>query len=288
MNRALAERQQSGRPGSTTPRVVAAGDGWRVADVICTCGRDDRVAAEQHDLFVVAPVLAGTFQYRSPAGHAVMTPGSIMLGSPGHAYECRHDHGAGDRCVSFWYAPAYVERLAADLGLRSTGSPFRVPALPALRETAGVIARSGAGLFQPDADWSEYALELAARVMAAASEPRDRAALPSPAAIDRVSSIVRFIDREMEDADALSLDRLAARVEMSPFHFLRTFGRVTGLTPHQYVRRTRLRLAATRLVTDRSRILDVALDCGFGDVSAFNRAFRTEFGVSPRQYRRGR
>jgi AraC-like DNA-binding protein len=36
----------------------------------------------------------------------------------------------------------------------------------------------------------------------------------------------------------------------------------------------------------RSRVLDIALDCGFGDVSNFNRAFRAEFGVSPRVYRR--
>jgi AraC-like DNA-binding protein len=217
-----------------------------------------------------------------------MTPGSIMLGSPGHAYECRHDHGAGDRCVSFWYEPEYVDRLAADMRLQVKGSPFRGPALPALRETAGVIARSGAGLLKPDTDWSECALQVAARVLTVAARPRSAPARASASALDRVSSIVRFIDQSMEDADALSLERLAARVDLSPFHFLRTFGRVTGLTPHQYVRRTRLRLAATRLATDRSHILDVALDSGFGDVSAFNRAFRTEFGVSPRQYRRGR
>jgi AraC family transcriptional regulator len=33
-------------------------------------------------------------------------------------------------------------------------------------------------------------------------------------------------------------------------------------------------------------VLDIALDCGFGDVSNFNRTFRAEFGVSPREYRR--
>jgi AraC family transcriptional regulator len=39
------------------------------------------------------------------------------------------------------------------------------------------------------------------------------------------------------------------------------------------------------LATEPARILDVALDAGFGDVSNFNRAFRAEFGVSPRFYR---
>jgi AraC-like DNA-binding protein len=36
-----------------------------------------------------------------------------------------------------------------------------------------------------------------------------------------------------------------------------------------------------------TKFLDIALDCGFGDVSNFNWAFRTEYGVSPRSYRRG-
>jgi AraC-like DNA-binding protein len=47
----------------------------------------------------------------------------------------------------------------------------------------------------------------------------------------------------------------------------------------------RLRDAAARLATGNEKVLDIAFDCGFGDVSNFNRAFRAEFGVSPREYR---
>ena len=51
------------------------------------------------------------------------------------------------------------------------------------------------------------------------------------------------------------------------------------------VLRARLREAATRLVDEPGKVLDIAFDSGFGDVSNFNRAFRTEFGVSPRGFR---
>jgi AraC-like DNA-binding protein len=78
---------------------------------------------------------------------------------------------------------------------------------------------------------------------------------------------------------------MAREAGLSPYHFLRTFERLTGLTPHQYVRRARLRNAATRLAAEPVRVIDIAFDCGFGDVSNFNRAFRAEFGVSPRAYR---
>ena len=81
------------------------------------------------------------------------------------------------------------------------------------------------------------------------------------------------------------LASLAQMARLSRYHFLRTFEGLTGATPHQYLLRIRLRRAALRLRTEPAKILDVALDCGFGDVSNFNHAFRVEFGVSPRGYR---
>jgi AraC-like DNA-binding protein len=86
------------------------------------------------------------------------------------------------------------------------------------------------------------------------------------------------------DAD-LTLDVLAEQAGLSPFHFLRIFERLTGTTPHQYVLRMRLREAATRLATEPGNILEIALDCGFHEASHFTRAFRTEFGVSPKAWR---
>jgi AraC family transcriptional regulator len=107
----------------------------------------------------------------------------------------------------------------------------------------------------------------------------------SPAGAEaRITRVVRIMDHE--PSARLTLHDLARESRLSPYHFLRTFERVLGLTPHQYLRRARLRDAAISLTTGASKILDVALDCGFGDVSNFNRAFRSEFGVSPRAYRR--
>ena len=83
----------------------------------------------------------------------------------------------------------------------------------------------------------------------------------------------------------LPLGSLAREAGLSPYHFLRTFEQITGVTPHQYVRRTRLREAAVRLASGKERVLDVALDCGFGDVSNFNRAFRGEFDANPRSWK---
>jgi AraC-like DNA-binding protein len=101
-----------------------------------------------------------------------------------------------------------------------------------------------------------------------------------------VTSAIRAIERA--PAAVHGVGALARRAGLSPFHFLRTFERVVGVTPHQYVRRTRLRHAAIRLVTQGATVLDIALECGFGDVSNFNRAFRAEFGMAPTDLRRPR
>src|SRR6187397_77929 len=78
---ALDERARLGTGGTTAARRLAAGARWCVEDVVCTCTPDDRPFEEQHAGVAIAIVVAGTFQYRTPSGRALMTPGSLLLGN---------------------------------------------------------------------------------------------------------------------------------------------------------------------------------------------------------------
>jgi AraC family transcriptional regulator len=255
-------------------RILARGDGWTVSDVVCTSGPRDRRFEEQHTASTIAIVVAGSFQYRSPAGREVMTPGSLLVGVAGHCFECGHEHATGDHCISFQYASEHFD-----------AAPLRgMPRIPPVRPTSALISRAVAGLRAPDrVSWEEIGFALAALALRATGRSPMGAPFDAEA---RVTRVVRMLDEEAP-ADT-SLGRLAAEANLSRYHFLRTFERVTGVTPHQYVLRTRLRRAAVRLATESSRVIDVALDLGFRDLSNFNRAFRAEFGVSPRAYRRPR
>jgi AraC family transcriptional regulator len=251
---------------------VAHGEGWRVSDIVCSAGPRDPRFEEQHTCATIALVIAGSFQYRTPAGRAVMTPGSLLLGNPGHHFECGHEHAVGDRCISFQYDPAYF----------GDGTPFRASMrIPPIRSISALTSRVRAALGgSSNASWEELAVSLAGLTLDAV-HPSIK---PSLDAESRVTRVVRMLDAE--PTIDTSLEHLARIAHLSPYHFLRTFQRVTGETPHQYVLRMRLSQAAVSLATNQERIIDVALNSGFGDVSNFTRTFRAEFGVSPRTYRR--
>jgi AraC-like DNA-binding protein len=85
---------------------------------------------------------------------------------------------------------------------------------------------------------------------------------------------------------AIDLEAAADQAGVSPFHFLRLFSAVLGVTPHQYLVRSRLRHAA-RLLADEDRpITDIAYDIGFNDLSNFVRTFHRAAGVSPLRFRK--
>jgi AraC family transcriptional regulator len=284
------------RDGGNVPNLLkcplAHGDGWSVSDVICNAGPGVPSREEQHSAVSIAVVRAGSFQYASSAGRELMTPGSLMLGNAGQYFQCGHEHDLGDRCISFVYAPEWIGELAADAGVPARTDPFRSLRLPPLRELSNVIARACSALAQSKISranpehprfWEETAVELAVMALQLAKGTTNNGS--SAANEARVTRIIRMI--ETRPAEEHHLVSLAREARLSRYHFLRIFRQLTGLTPHQYVLRSRLRHAATRLLREPTPILDIALDSGFGDVSNFNHAFRAEFGLNPRAFRVG-
>ncbi len=252
-------------------------------DFVCTAGPEDRPFEERHNNPSVAIVVGGTFQYSCPAGCDLMTPGALLLGNAGDCFTCKHEHGAGDRCLSFSYAPEFFERLAREAGAR--GSRFKVPRIPTIRSLAPLVAEASALLSNGESSaWEELAIEVAAQAIQLGNGIVPRSTPAEPSSVARVTRVLRMIENDQGMGEELTC--LAQVARLSPYHFLRTFERLTGTTPHQYVLRMRLRRASVRLTLEKTKISDSALDCGFGDISNFNRTFRAEFGMSPRNYRR--
>jgi AraC-like DNA-binding protein len=109
---------------------------------------------------------------------------------------------------------------------------------------------------------------------------------PAARAQDRRRAVEAALFIDAHSHEPIDLDRAAGAVGLSSFHFLRLFANILGVTPHQYLVRSRLRRAARLLAQDVRSITDVALDVGFGDLSNFVRTFHRAAGVSPRSFRR--
>ncbi|WP_204056489.1 helix-turn-helix domain-containing protein [Microbispora corallina] len=84
----------------------------------------------------------------------------------------------------------------------------------------------------------------------------------------------------------VSLDDLAAQANISKYHFLRTFSKVTGTTPHRYLVDLRMSRAADLLRDTVQPVLHIAVACGYRSPAQFTAAFRRRFGLSPTEFRR--
>ncbi|MER8704884.1 AraC family transcriptional regulator [Mesorhizobium sp. M1088] len=268
---------------TTSAHRLASGRGWQVSDVICTASAADRPFEEEHRDFCVAAVTNGTFRYRAREGTAMLAPGALLLGNPGTCYECGHEHGAGDRCLSFHFGPAYMERIVADVPGAKT-LDFGTPRLPPLPALVSLLAEAEAAREMADTGaFEELALRIAGAAVTAACSATDRGRTPSRRDQKRVAEAVRRIE---VDADRpISLAELADETATSPYHFLRTFRHVAGMTPYQFLLRARLHRAAVRLRTSDQTISAIAFSAGFNDLSTFNRRFRRLMGEAPGNYR---
>lgn len=95
-------------------------------------------------------------------------------------------------------------------------------------------------------------------------------------------NILKYIDDNLEKE--LSLEYLAGEFLVSKYHIAHIFKENTGISIHQYIMKKRLTACKEAILSNRS-ISKVYLMFGFKDYSSFYRAFKKEFGISPKEYK---
>ena len=86
-------------------------------------------------------------------------------------------------------------------------------------------------------------------------------------------------------SEDLTVEALAARANMSLYHFIRIFRRETGFTPHEYILNTRIATAKYLLKNTRLSVKSICYFTGFSSESVFCGAFKRAAGLTPGQYR---
>ena len=112
--------------------------------------------------------------------------------------------------------------------------------------------------------------------------------IPSPAKkheeYKNIAETVSYIKQNYNKQ--LLVDDLANMAGMSAYQYEQRMQKIFKLTAGQFIQKTRIEMALWKLQDTDSQIVEIALDCGYADQSAFTRQFKKTIGVTPAQYRK--
>lgn len=253
-----------------------------VLDYRCTAKPSDKPFWEAHRYNSISYVRKGSFGYRTRGRDFELVAGSVLIGHADHEFQCTHDHqDGGDECLSFQLTPELADHIAPHFRRWRSGC---IPPLAELM-TFGELAQAAAEA-RCNLGIDEAGMMFVARFAAVVSGQGDRS-LPArthPQDRRRAVEAALWIDEQAQNP--IRLEALAQEAGLSPYHFLRIFSKVLGVTPHQFLIRSRLRRAAGLLLETELPVTDIALDSGFADLSNFARTFHRVAGLSPAKFRR--
>jgi AraC-like DNA-binding protein len=208
-------------------------------------------------------------------------PGDILLADAG---EVQRATTLPDRVTDFftiYWKPEALRRVAAELGF--PGSPHWTLTELAAGPVSAELARL-ADLLESGA--SAASIEQLHRLVTAAllhcAGQRSESATTRRGAHPRVRQAVERVRATL--ADALSLSDLAEEMNLSKYHFARSFQRSFGVPPHRFRKLLRLH-CARRLLERGSTVADAAHQTGFADAPHLSRNFCEWLGVTPAVWR---
>ena len=224
---------------------------------------------------------------------ALIGPRRICL-TPGEA-TTQWQHAGHPEILQVYLRQSVYEAAVSEIyGCDSSGAEL-VPALcdsgPAAG-TAGHRDHQCSARRQPAMDiTTDLYIDTIAQMMAVhlarthSSRSRPVRILPAkPLAGWKMRRVIEFIEDNLEGD--LSLQAMAAEVDISPLYLARAFKAAVGQSPHQYVLARRIERAKELLRNTDLPVVDVALSSGFSSQSHLSHWFIRQVGVSPAVYRR--
>lgn len=256
----------------------------------------EEVTVHHHDFYEVFFFLGGKVTYRAEGQLYHLKPGDILLINPMvlHQPIIASDSPDYERII-LWVDKDYLEQLAAGESslLRCFDGPEQIRLLHLsasvqrvdMTELLGRLVREcygkehGASLYA-EGLFLQIMVELNRLAIHAGSRTEGEQEAPS-----LVSELLDYINEHY--SENLSLEGLAKRFFVSKYHLSHEFSRAIGTGVYRYIMLKRL-TAAKQLLSENTAPGEVYIRCGFKDYTSFFRAFKAEYGISPRAFSEGR
>lgn len=235
-----------------------------------------------HDYYVIGFIEAGRRLLVCKNEETIITPGDITVFNPGDVHSCEQlDGRALDyRCLNI--QEDAMKRMVREITGQTYLPRFKRPVLvqselaASLCELHRMIAAG-----EQEMDKEELALLFIGQFL------QEEADLPSETASlepeDGMREVCAYLEAHYQQA--VSLDEISSLVGMSKYHFLRSFTRSMGITPHCYLQAIRIGRAKLLLEQGLSPA-ETAQQTGFSDQPHFTHTFKKLIGLTPRQYMR--
>ena len=292
-------------------RIVKVGSGFgKPVEVLRATYQSQTFARHSHDTYTLGLVLGGAGSFWCRGAERFTCKGDVVVIPPGEVHTGSVSSGVESLSYLAVYLPVEVAVLHAEAAGAPDGKPpefgvlvLRDPvvrrAYQALDRVIGAADalrhRHAAGNADANSDRHEAAAQEAACVAITelirrhASRSAQYDTLRRRFAIGHEPRIVGVVREVLEDSyantDETSLQVLAQRTGVTPFHVIRAFRDATGLAPHQYLIQVRVE-RARRFLADGAVPSMVAAMTGFVDQSHLTYHFKKHLGITPGNYRR--
>lgn len=250
------------------------------------------VDLHHHDFYEIYFLVSGDVTYTIESKLYHVMPGDLLLISPKELHQVYIDpeRNAYERYV-LWVDPQTIRRLSTlntDLGQRLDPlTPGYGNQLRLAPENQQRIRQLMEALYQEtqmeqygaDLMRSSCLIQLLVQINRLAAQENNYMAEVRTNKL--VSQAIAYIQSHY--SEPLSLEKLAEQLYVSKYHLSHEFHRMVGTSVYQYIQKKRL-LIARQFLFEGVKANDACARCGFSDYAGFYRAFKMEYGISPREY----
>lgn len=249
---------------------------------------EETVDWHYHTFHKIIVFLAGSASYGIEGRSYLLQPGDMVLVSSGCIHRPEAAPGAPYERIILYISPEFLRQnstqdcdLETCFSLAETQFDFVVRPGARKKELLDILYALARACAEPDfgqallsrALFWQFLVQLSRGMRA-----HDLQYAQPGAEDEKIVAILRYLSAHL--TENISIDDLAARFYISKYYMMRRFRAETGYTIHNYLVTKRLMLAR-ELISGGMPVTQACYACGFGDYSAFSRAYRKQFSQPP-------